>query len=68
MSDLDLARLLRDSQDLRQYQDEHWEGTFQGYLSLVAEDPLILRTAHQRVYDMVMSYGVDEIEYLEAVV
>jgi len=62
MSDLDLARLLRDSQDLRQYQDEHWEGTFQDYLSLVAEDPLILRTAHQRVYDMVMSYGVDEIE------
>lgn len=35
MSDLDLARLLRDSQDLRQYQDEHWEGTFQDYLSLV---------------------------------
>jgi len=68
MSDLDLARLLRDSQDLRQYQDEHWEGTFQDYLSLVAEDPLILRTAHQRVYDMVMSYGVDEIEVDKATV
>ena len=68
MSDLDLARLLRDSQDLRQYQDEHWEGTFQDYLSLVAEDPLILRTAHQRVYDMVMSYGVDEIEVDKATI
>ena len=62
MSDLDLARLLRDSQDLKQYQDEHWEGSFQDYLGLVEDNPLILRTAHQRVYDMVMSYGVDEIE------
>ncbi|MFN3241301.1 MAG: PrkA family serine protein kinase [Planctomycetota bacterium] len=62
MSDLDLARLLRDSQDLKQYQDEHWEGSFQDYLGLVAANPRILRTAHQRVYDMVMSYGVDEIE------
>ncbi len=62
MSDLDLARLLRDSQDLAQYQDEHWEGSFQDYLALVAENPLILRTAHQRVYDMVMSYGVEELE------
>jgi len=62
MSDLDLARLLRDSQDLKQYQDEHWEGSFQDYLGLVEDNPLLLRTAHQRVYDMVMSYGVDEIE------
>ena len=62
MSDLDLARLLRDSQDVKQYQDEHWEGSFQDYLALVADNPRILRTAHQRVYDMVMSYGVDEIE------
>ncbi len=68
MSDLDLARLLRDSQDVKQYQDEHWEGSFQDYLALVADNPRILRTAHQRVYDMVMSYGVDEIEVDKATV
>ncbi|MCK5942695.1 MAG: serine protein kinase, partial [Planctomycetes bacterium] len=62
MSELDLPRLLRESLDLKQYQDEHWEGSFQDYLTLVADNPLVLRTAHQRVYDMVMSYGVDEIE------
>ncbi|HEB52878.1 MAG TPA: serine protein kinase, partial [bacterium] len=62
MSDLDLARLIRDSLDRDQYQAEHWEGTFQQYLDLVSENPLVVRTAHQRVYDMVLSFGVDEIE------
>ena len=31
-------------------------------LELVEENPFIIRTAHQRLYDMVLSYGVDEIE------
>ncbi|MFK7742323.1 MAG: PrkA family serine protein kinase [Planctomycetota bacterium] len=62
MSELDLPRLLRDSLDLEQYQQEHWEGSFQEYLNLVHDNPLILRTAHQRLYDMVLSHGVDEIE------
>lgn len=62
MSDLDLTRLIRDSLDLKQYQDEHWEGSYQDYLNLVHQNPLIVRTAHQRLYDMVLSYGVDEIE------
>ena len=62
MSELDLPRLIRDSLDLKQYQDEHWEGSFQEYLDIVQQEPLILRTAHQRLYDMVLSYGVEEIE------
>jgi serine protein kinase len=62
MSDLDLPRLLRDSQDLKQYQDEHWTGSFQDYLGLVHRNPMLIRTAHQRLYDMVLSYGVEEIE------
>ena len=62
MSDFDLPRLIRDSLDLKQYQDEHWEGSFQEYLDLVHADPRIVRTAHQRLYDMVLGYGVEEIE------
>jgi len=62
MSDFDLPRLIRESLDLKQYQDEHWEGSFQEYLDLVHADPRIVRTAHQRLYDMVLSYGVEEIE------
>tara|TARA_R110002094_G_scaffold4952_7_gene13804 strand:- start:708 stop:2771 length:2064 start_codon:yes stop_codon:yes gene_type:complete len=62
MSDLDITRLIHESLDLKQYQDEHWTGSFQDYLSMVQQNPRLVRTAHQRVYDMVLSYGVEEIE------
>ncbi|MGK0156392.1 MAG: serine protein kinase [Neolewinella sp.] len=62
MSDLDITRLIHESLDLKQYQDEHWSGSFQDYLNMVQANPLLIRTAHQRVFDMVLSYGVEEIE------
>jgi hypothetical protein len=62
MNDLDLPKLIRESLDQKQYQEEHWEGTFQQYLDLVQDNPLVVRTAHQRLYDMVLSHGVEEIE------
>ena len=39
------------------YQDLHWTGTFNDYLGLVIENPAIARTAFQRIYDMIYSYG-----------
>jgi len=39
-----------------------WQGTFQDYLEIVRKDPKVLRTAYQRLYDMVMSYGTEEYE------
>ncbi len=62
MTEIDLQGLIRESLDLGKYQDEHWEGTFQQYLTLVQENPQVVRTAHQRLYDMVLSHGVDQIE------
>jgi serine protein kinase len=62
MNDFDLPKLIRESLDQKQYQEEHWEGTFQQYLDLVQDNPLVVRTAHQRLYDMVLSHGVDEVE------
>ena len=59
---LDLQTLIRESLDVKTFQDEHWEGTFQQYLDLVQQNPLVLRTAHQRLYDMVLSHGVEEVE------
>ena len=47
-------------QDMKQYQELHWTGTFEDYLSIVKENPLVTRTAWQRLYDMIMSYGYDE--------
>ena len=47
-------------QDLKRYEDLHWSGTFEDYLELVRTNPRIARTAHERVYDLIMSYGTEE--------
>ncbi len=47
-------------QDREEYQNLHWEGTFEEYLGIVKQDPRVSRTAFQRVHDMVLSYGREE--------
>jgi serine protein kinase len=49
-------------QDLSAFKQEHWQGSFDEYLDVVRQDPKVTRTAHQRIYDMVMTYGTYEIE------
>ena len=44
------------------FQQEHWQGTFDEYLDLVRKTPKVTRTAFQRVYDMIMSYGTYPVE------
>src|SRR3990172_8124203 len=46
--------------DPERFRKLHWEGTFDEYLSMVARTPRIARTAFQRIYDMVTSYGYEE--------
>ena len=47
-------------QKKEEYEDLHWEGTFEDYLQIVAEDPAVIRSSFQRVYDMILSYGQEE--------
>src|SRR5690349_10847481 len=42
------------------YRDLSWEGSFEEYLEIVRKRPETTRTAFQRLYDMVMSYGTEE--------
>ncbi|OYT71816.1 MAG: protein prkA [Armatimonadetes bacterium JP3_11] len=37
-----------------------WEGTFREYLEIVQQNPKVANLAHARVYDMIMSAGVEE--------
>ncbi|CAI6047440.1 PrkA family serine protein kinase [Cohnella sp. JJ-181] len=37
-----------------------WTGTFRDYIELLREDPVPAMTAHSRVYDMIVSHGVEE--------
>ena len=65
----DLMNMVQELQNPEEYRSLHWEGGFQDYLDLAAEDPAILRSAFERVYDMILSFGSEEYtEHKEKVV
>jgi serine protein kinase len=47
-------------QDLKEYQELNWTGTFEEYLQIVRDNPKVARSAFQRMYDMILSYGQEE--------
>ena len=51
-------------QNLDQYREQHWDGSFEDYLGLVRKNPKVTRNAFQRVYDMMLSYG--RMEYVDS--
>src|SRR5215469_5180193 len=51
---------LRQNLNLSDYRKKHWEGSFDQYLDIVAERPVVTRTAYQRLYDMILSHGVED--------
>ena len=58
----DIIQLIADRQDREQFRRKHWVGTFDEYLDIVRQHPLVTRTAYQRVYDMIQSYGTETEE------
>jgi len=39
-----------------------WSGTFRDYIELLRQDPSPAMTAHARVYEMIISHGVEEVD------
>jgi serine protein kinase len=61
MSDAnEIISLIQSRQDTKEFQQMNWRGTFQDYLGIVISNPAVVRTAYQRIYDMIMSYGTEE--------
>jgi serine protein kinase len=56
-----LVDQIAELQDLKQFADLHWSGSFEDYLNLVRKDPRVTRTAFQRLYDMILSWGTEEV-------
>src|SRR5262249_42570558 len=52
---------IRQHLDISEYRKKHWEGTFEEYLDIVREHPEVTRTAYQRLYDMIMAHGTEEV-------
>lgn len=55
-----VIELIDQLQDTQRFKEQHWEGTFEEYLDIVANNPKVTRSAFQRVYDMILSYGTEE--------
>src|SRR6266581_4114266 len=56
-----ILNAVRQQQNLNEYRKKHWEGTFDEYLDTIAEHPECCRSAYQRLYDMILSHGTDEV-------
>jgi len=56
-------------QNAQEYQELNWEGSFEDYLKLVQENPRVTRNAFQRIYDMILSHGVEDyVEHKKKIV
>lgn len=56
----ELISYVKSLQNADEFRQLRWEGSFEEYLDKVYENPKIARSAFQRVYDMVMSFGQEE--------
>ncbi len=52
---------IRQQLDLTDYKKLNWEGSFDEYLQIVLDAPAATRTAFQRLYDMILSHGTEDI-------
>ncbi len=52
---------IRQQLNLGDYRKKHWEGSFDEYIDIVCEDPAVTRTAYQRLYDMILSHGTEDV-------
>ena len=57
----ELIILIGSRQNLDDYQKKHWTGSFSEYLDILQHDPKVTRTAYQRIYDMIISHGTEEV-------
>lgn len=55
-----LLASIADLQDIQEFENLHWEGSFDDYLKIIQEDPKVTRTAFQRLHDMIIAFGKHE--------
>src|SRR5262249_43997998 len=56
-----ILNAIRQHVNLTDYRKTHWEGSFEEYLDIVLKHPEVTRTAYQRLYDMILSHGTEEV-------
>jgi len=56
-----IINLIGNLQDVKGYRELHWDGGLAEYLDIVKANPNVARNAFQRVHDMILSYGTEEV-------
>ncbi|MAW76249.1 MAG: serine protein kinase [Planctomycetes bacterium] len=54
---INLFELISKNLETERYRELNWTGSFNDYLQIAYENPAVLRTAFQRVHDMIVSQG-----------
>ncbi|NOY53126.1 MAG: serine protein kinase [Deltaproteobacteria bacterium] len=62
MSENSIIHHIQELQNTDNFQTLHWQGSFEDYLNIVKEDPRVTRSAFERIYDMILSYGTEAFE------
>lgn len=66
---IDIKNFIAGLQDLEKFRKFNWEGTFQQYVEVVRERPECTRNAFQRLYDLIIGYGIEEyVEFKKKIV
>lgn len=55
----DIMALIKNNQDIATFQELNWKGTFEDYMNIVVSDPRVVRSAFQRIHDMILSHGAE---------
>lgn len=56
----ELLSIVTSLQNNQAFKELWWEGSYEDYLNIVAKNPKVARSAFQRVYDMIVSFGSEE--------
>jgi serine protein kinase len=59
MEKTNVISLIGELQDTEGFQEQYWEGSLEEYLDIVQQNPTVARSAYQRLYDMILSYGTE---------
>src|ERR1051325_9813916 len=56
---VNILSALASLQSAQEDQERNWEGSLEDYLKLIQESPRVTRNAFQRIYDMILSHGLE---------
>ncbi len=60
LSGTSLLQLVGEMQDKKRFLELNWNGSFEAYLDIASRHPEVTRNAFQRIYNMIINYGVEE--------